>query len=166
MFDGEALDYRRLEDPWREWAWVARGFSLQVDNPWDKEDLMHDIILRLAEVARKYQDKGKPLTRGGTILVAQHTRSRFYHERKRWARVSQVSLNSPVENEDGYETEIIDTLADDKAIDLDTWLDAKTHYLSTLERTRQTVRKRLNGAELSGWEWKLLKRFRDGFRRS
>jgi len=39
--DRKALDYNRLPDPYREWAKIARNFALNVDEPWDKEDLMH-----------------------------------------------------------------------------------------------------------------------------
>jgi len=160
----EALSYDRLEGEWREWARIARKFALQVDAQ-DRGDLMHDIIVRLAEVAREYQEKGKPLTRWGMIRVAQYTRLRYYHQKKRWARVAGISLNSVVRGNDGDKTEMIDTLADDKAIDLDSWLDAKTCYLAGPEKLRQAVLKRIGGEELSGWEWKLLKWFRSEYER-
>jgi len=34
---------------------------------------MHDIILRLADVVREYEAKGKPLTQWGMIRVAAYT---------------------------------------------------------------------------------------------
>ena len=58
---------------------------------------------------------------------------------------------------------MIDTIVDDRGIDLDSWLDAKAHYVGSSERTREVVQKRINGVELSGWEWKLLKRFRNEY---
>jgi DNA-directed RNA polymerase specialized sigma24 family protein len=158
----EALSYERLEGEWLERARIARKFVIQVDAQ-DREDLMHDIIVRLTDVAREYQEKGKPLTRWGMIRVAQYTRLRYYHQKKRWARVAGISLNSVVRGNDGDETEMIDTLADDKAIDLDSWLDAKTCYLSSPKRVREAVQKRISGAQLSGWEWKLLRRFRSEY---
>ena len=160
--DGEALSYDRLEQPWHDWARIARNFAYQVDAQ-DREDLMHNIIVRLAEVAEEYRRKGKPLTKWGSIKVAQYTRLRFYHQKKRWKRVFAVSLNSAVQDEDGYETEMIDSLADDRGIDLDAWLDAEAHYIGSSERTREVVQKRISGVELSGWEWKLLKRFRSEY---
>ena len=143
--DGEALSYDRLEQPWLVWAQIARNFAYQVDAQ-DREDLMHNIIVRLA-----------------CIKVAEYTRLRFYHQKKRWKRVFSVSLNSAVRDQDGNETEMIDILADDREIDLDSWLDAKAHYVGSSERTRELVQKRVSGAELSGWEWKLLKRFRSEY---
>ena len=46
-----ALDYNRLPEPWREWANIARSFAWRMDDRWDRQDLMHNIIVRLAEVA-------------------------------------------------------------------------------------------------------------------
>ncbi len=37
-----------------------------------------------------------------------------------------ISLNTIIEGGDGNTTELIDTTADDKAIDLSDWLDART----------------------------------------
>ena len=71
-----------------------------------------------------------------------------------------------VQDEDGYETEMIQTLVDQKRIDLDAWLDAKTHYLNSPKRVRQAIRKLLEDdwRTLSGYDWKLIKRFRDEFK--
>ena len=164
--DGEALSYDKLEEPWRQWAKIARNLTYQLDDHQDREDLMHNIIVRLVEVAEEYRQKGKPLTKWGCIRVAQYTRLRFYHQKKRWKRVSSVSLNSMVQDEDGYEAEMIQTLVDQKRIDLDAWLDAKTHYLNSPKRVRQAIRKLLEDdwRTLSGYDWKLIKRFRDEFK--
>jgi DNA-directed RNA polymerase specialized sigma24 family protein len=160
----EALSYDRLEQPWHQWAKIAKSFSLQLDNHMDREDLMHDIIVRLAEVAEEYRQKGKPLTKGGCIRVAQYTRLRFYHQKKRWKRVFSVSLNSVVQDEDGYETEMIETIPDEK-VTPDTWFDAKSYYLKSPERVKQAIQKLLtngdgNGHRLSGYDWKLIGQFR------
>ena len=165
----EALSYDRLEQPWRDWARIARNFSYQLDNHQDREDLMHNIIVRLAEVAEEYRQKGKPLTKWGSIRVAQYTRLRFYHQKKRWRRVFSVSLNSPVRDDDGNETELINTLADQKRVDLDALIDAKSHYLKSPERVKQAIRKLLNngdgdGHRLSGYDWKLIRQFRREFK--
>jgi len=165
----EALSYDRLEQPWRDWARIARNFVYQLDDQWDREDLMHNIIVRLAEVAEEYRQKGKPLTKWGCIKVAQYTRLRFYHQKKRWKRVSTISLNSPVRDSDGNETEFINTLIDQKRVDLDVWIDAKSHYLSSPERVKQAIRKLLtngdgDGHRLSGYDWKLIRQFRREFK--
>jgi len=160
--DGQALSYDRLDEPWRQWAKIARNFSYQLDNHWDREDLMHNIIVRLYEVAEEYHRQGKPLTKGGCIRVAQYTRLRFYHQKKRWKRVSSISLNSVVQDEDGYETERIQNIPAKKGIDLDTWLDTKSHYQSSPKRVKRAIRKFLykDWRQLSGYDWKLIRRFR------
>jgi len=159
----EALDYDRLPEPWREWAKIAKNFVWQLDDHWDREDLMHNIIVRLSEVAEEYHRRGKPLTKGGCIKVAQYTRLRFYHQKKRWKRVSSISLNSIVHDEDGNETEMIQTIAAKKGIDLDTWLDAKNHYQSSPKKVKRAIRKLVNNdwRSLSGCDWKLIRRFRE-----
>ena len=157
----EALDYGRLEQPWRDWARIARSFSYQMDSQ-DREDLMHNVIVRLAEVAEVYRERGIPFHRGACIKVAEYTRLRFYHQKKRWKRVFSVSLNSVVRDGDGNETELINTLIAQKGIDLDTWLDAKTHYQGSPKKVKRAIRKLLNEnwRTLSGYDWKLIRRFR------
>ena len=158
------LSYDKLEQPWHQWAKIAKTFTLQLDNHMDREDLMHNIIVRLAEVAEEYRRKGKPLTKGGCIKVAQYTRLRFYHQKKRWRRVSSVSLNSTVEDEDGNKTELIQTLIDPKSMESNRWLDFKRHYLKSPERVKQAICKRVNkgggNGQLSGYDWKLIRQFR------
>ena len=161
--NSEALSYDRLEQPWRDWAKIARNFTYQLDDHWDREDLMHNIIVRLYEVAEIYRQQGKPLTKGGCIRVAQYTRLRFYHQKKRWKRVSSISLNGVIRDEEGYETELIQTIPAKKGVDMDTWLDAKSHYQSSPERMREAIHKFLYGdwKRLSGYDWKLIRRFRE-----
>ena len=161
--NGQALSYDRLDEPWRQWAKIARNFSYQMDDHWDREDLMHNIIVRLYEVAEEYHRQGKPLTKGGCIRVAQYTRLRFYHQKKRWKRVSSISLNSIVQDEDGYETEMIQNIPVKKGIDLDTWIDAQSYYQSSPKRVKRAIRKFLyeDWRRLSGYDWKLIRRFRE-----
>jgi len=158
----EALSYDRLEQPWHQWARIAKSFSLQLDNHQDREDLMHDIIVRLADVAEEYRQKGKPLTKGGCIRVAQYTRLRFYDQKKRWRRVFSVSLNSTVKDDDGNETELINTLIAHNGIDPDTWLDFKNYYESRPKKERRAIQKLIkeDWRRLSGYDWKLIRQFR------
>jgi len=162
----EALDYDRLPEPWREWAGIAKNFVWQLDDQWDREDLMHNIIVRVAEVAEEYRRQGKSLSKWGAIKVAEYTRLRFYHQKKRWKRVYSVSLNSTIQDEDGNETELIQTILDEKGIDLDTWLDFKNYYQSRPQKERRAIRKLLkeNWRNLSGYDWKLIRRFRAEFK--
>ena len=162
--DGEALSYDRLPEPYREWAKIARNLAWQVDYP-DRDDLIQDILMRLLEVAEIYRQQGRSLTKWGAIKAAQYTRLRFYHQKKRWKRVFTVSLNGVIQDEEGYETERIQTIPDEKGVDRDAWLDAKSHYLSSPEKTKRAIRKLLaeDWRSLSGYDWKLIKRFRDEF---
>ncbi len=159
----QALCYDRLEQPWRDWARIARNFAYQLDEQWDREDLMHNIIVRLAEVAKVYQERGLTFNRGACIKVAEYTRLRFYHQKKRWKRVFSVSLNRVIVDEDGYETEMIQNLIDEKGINLDAWLDFKNYYQSRPQRERRAIRKLIweNWRNLSGYDWKLIKQFRE-----
>ena len=158
----EALDYDRLPEPWREWAKIARNFIWTLDDQWDREDLMHNIIVRLAEVAEVYRQRGIPFHRGACIKVAEYTRLRFYHQKKRWKRVYSVSLNSIVRDFDGNETEMIQAILDEKGINLDAWLDFKNYYQSRPQRERRAIRKLIweNWRNLSGYDWELIKQFR------
>ena len=161
----EALDYDRLPEPWREWAKIASNFIWQLDDQWDREDLMHNIIVRVAEVAEEYRRQGKTLSKWGAIKVAEYTRLRFYHQKKRWKRVSSINLNSTIKDEDGNETELIQIILDEKGINLDAWLDFKNYYQSRPKKERRAIRKliRENWRNLSGYDWKLIKRFRTEF---
>jgi len=164
--NSEALDYDRLPEPWREWAKIAKNFTWTLDNQWDREDLMHNIIVRLAEVAEVYHQRGIPFNKGACIKVAEYTRLRFYHQKKRWQRVYSVSLNGMVRDFDGNETEMIQTILDEKRINLDAWLDFKNYYLSRPQRERRAIRKLIteNWRNPSGYDWKLIKRFRLGYK--
>ena len=68
-----------------------------------------------------------------------------------------------VRDSDGNETEIIQTILDEKGIHLDTWLDFKNYYQSRPQRERQAMRKLITegSCNLSGYDWKLIKRFRE-----
>jgi len=158
----EALDYKRLPEPWREWAKIANNFIWTLDTQWDREDLMHNIIVRCAEVAEVYRQRGIPFNKGAVIKTAEYTRLRFYHQKKRWKRVYSVSLNSMVRDSDGNETEMIQTILDKNGIDRDEWLDFKNYYQSRPKAERRAVRKlvREGGRTPSGHDWKQIRRFR------
>jgi hypothetical protein len=66
---------------------------------------------------------------------------------------------------DGEETEMIQTILDEKGIDIDAWLDFKTYYLSRPKAERKAIRKLVmeNWRKLSGYDFKLIKRFREGY---
>jgi len=59
------------------------------------------------------------------------------------------NLNKPIVDEDGHITELGEVVADDNAIDLDAWLDAKTFLLGCPERLIDIAVKRRDGIPLS-----------------
>lgn len=161
---GEALDYKQLTEPWREWAAIASNFIWQLDKHWDREDLMHNIIVRCAEVAEVYRQRGIPFNKGAVIKTAEYTRLRFYRDKKRLKRVYSISLNSMVQDSEGNETELVNTLLAKEGIDRDEWLDFKNYYQSRPDKEKGTIHKLVMNGEghgsLSGYDWKLIKRFR------
>ena len=72
-----------------------------------------------------------------------------------------LSLNTEIEDsETGDTIELIDTLADDKAIDLEAWLDDKTFTLGFPQRLLDIAEKINNGEALNKGEHCYLQRFR------
>jgi hypothetical protein len=65
-----------------------------------------------------------------------------------------LSLNTELNDGDGIE--LIDTVADDKAIDLDAWLDARTFLLGCPVRLIMIADKRLKGIPLTNKELQYL----------
>jgi hypothetical protein len=123
----------------------------------DREDLRQDIIVRLAEVA---QNNGhKPLTEGAMVRVASYVVMEYWHDIKRKPTI--LSL----EDEDGNKTELWQTIADDKAIDLDAWLDARRWLLGCPKRLVEIAYKKASGEALSLAERKYLCKMRkNGYR--
>ena len=72
-----------------------------------------------------------------------------------------ISLNQVVyEDEDGNQIELIDTLADDKAIDLEAWLDRSVWELGFPKRLADIARKIAYGIPLTNKDHQYLWRFR------
>ncbi len=69
-------------------------------------------------------------------------------------------LSKPITDSEGNLTELGELIADDKAIDLDAWIDAGTWLLGCPRRLVVIACKRLKGISLDNKEWCYLKRFR------
>ena len=129
---------------WQKYIEIADKFQHRA-KPADREDLRQDIILRLAEVA---SDNGhKPVTEGAMVRVASYTVMAYWRDLMRKPTI--FSLNSELDNGDGDTVELWQTLADDKAIDLDAWLDARVWLLGCPQRLVQIAVKRYSGKPLS-----------------
>lgn len=116
--------YDQLEDDWLTYYKVARYFVHKVKRE-DREDFLHDLMIEMAKVKAKYEAKGKPLTEAGLMRVASYELTDYWHTLMRH-RPTMLSLNYADDFDgDGEKTELLEFLADDKAVDLDLRLDAR-----------------------------------------
>lgn len=69
-------------------------------------------------------------------------------------------LNKPITDAEGNVTELGDTIADDRALDIGAWVDARTFLLGCPQRLIAIAHKRLGGTPLTGAEMKYLCKWR------
>ena len=143
---------RELE--WEEYVAVAQRFKWRAEAQ-DRDDLGQDIIVRLAEVARRYEGEDKPFTRWTMLRVARITVFRYWHERSRHRKV--VSLSTVIVDDGKRPIELWETLAGDRAIDLDDWIDVGSWLDSAPQRLVKIIRKTANGIPLEQREKDYLK---------
>lgn len=171
---------------WSKYIEIADKFQYKA-KPEDREDLRQDIILRLAEVEAKYNGNGNGLTEGGMVRVASFVVMAYWRDyyrtvngfdcgrcsnqqRKRckdgvlYAKCPKAitinSLNKPIVDEDGNITELWQVLADDKAVDLEAWLDAKLWLYRAPARLVNIAYKKVNGLPLADSDRHYLERVR------
>jgi hypothetical protein len=143
--------YDKLEGEWLAYYKVAKNFTGKVKTE-DREDFLHDLFLEYAKVASSYKAKGKDLTTGGLVRIAQYRVANYW--RKEFKRISGrvcsqcskaqrvkckagdlysqcpksiklESLDTIIEDGNGNSSPLCELLADDNAIDLTSRLDAK-----------------------------------------
>ncbi|MBM4446795.1 MAG: hypothetical protein FJ023_05515 [Chloroflexi bacterium] len=131
---------------WANYSKIAEKFQHKA-KPEDREDLRQDIILRLAEVEAKYNGSGNSLTEGGMVRVASYTVMAYWREIMRLPKIT--SLNGTVDDGEGNETELCQMLADDKAIDVDAWLDAKLWLYRAPPRLIKIAYRKVSGLPLA-----------------
>jgi DNA-directed RNA polymerase specialized sigma24 family protein len=129
---------------WQKYIDIANKFQYKAKAD-DREDLRQDIILRLAEVASN--NGHKPFTEGAMVRVASYTVMAYWRDRMREPTI--LSLNGESDNGDGDTVELWQTLADDKAIDVEAWIDAKRWLLGCPKRLVQIANKRCLGMLLN-----------------
>jgi hypothetical protein len=132
-------------------------------------------MLEMAKVKAKYAASGKPLTEAGLMRVASYQVTEFWtrlrrlttwldcgncsKEQRRKCREELlysecpkfhqlVSLNATIDNGDGEPSELIEFIADDKAIDFEAWLDARRILRGLPRRLVQIGYKRCAGIPL------------------
>ncbi len=176
--------YDQLDGDYAVYYKVATKFSHKAKAQ-DREDLLHTIILNLAIAHRSNghkPDNPSWMYRIASFTVAQYWRD-YYRanngldcghcsnpQRKRCKRdnlysecpkaVRIESLNKPIVGEDGQISELGELIADDKAIDLDAWLDDKTFLLGCPQRLIDIAEKIDEGIPLDNADTIYLCRFR------
>jgi DNA-directed RNA polymerase specialized sigma24 family protein len=140
---------------WQQYIEIADKFQHKARYD-DREDLRQDIILRLAELASN--NGHKPLTEGAMVRVASYVVMEYWHKLKRQPTI--LSLNYELDDGDGDTTELWQTLADDKAIDLEAWLDARVWLLGCPQRLVQIAYKRYIGKPVNRKDSRYLERHR------
>jgi hypothetical protein len=143
---------------WSKYIAVADRFQYKAKAQ-DREDLNHTIILSLADAQLRLDNNGGgQLSDVAMLRIASYECQKYWRQQKRLLTI--LSLNEPIDDGDGNTTELIDTLASDKAIDLDAWLDARTWLLGCPKRLVVIAGKRLKGIPLDARDKMYLQRFR------
>jgi DNA-directed RNA polymerase specialized sigma24 family protein len=140
---------------WQKYIEIADKFQHKAMYK-DREDLRQDIILRLAEVASN--NGHKPFTEASMVRVASYVAMEYWHNLKRQPNI--YSLNDEIDDGEGNSIELYQTIADDKALDLDAWLDAKVWLAGCPKRLVDIAYKRVIGKPLDAKEKMYLSRYR------
>ena len=143
---------------WGKYITIADRYQYKAKYQ-DRGDLNHTIILSLADAQLRLDNTGGgqlsdiAMLRIASCRVADYWRQEYRHNRI-------TSLNTVIDDGDGNTTELIDTIADDKAIDLADWLDARTWLLGCPKRLVVIAGKRHNGIPLTNADMIYLCRYR------
>jgi len=182
--DENPLSYDRLNGEWAQWFRTAQRFEHKVPAQ-DRGDIRHSIILELARA--RARDGNKPFSeammcRIASCVVALYWRKQYkltnglecgscsqkqrvkcrsgdlYRECPKAIKIEYLS--KPITDENGNVTELGETIADDKAIDVGAWIDARTFLLSFPQRLVLIARKIDDGQTLTHGERTYLCKWR------
>jgi len=142
-----------LEGDWKAYLEVAQRFQGKVKAQ-DREDIKQAIVLELAQA--KARDGSQPFPEARMYRIASYVVADYWRRELRIGGIA--SLETPIG--DGEGVELIDTLADDKAIDLEVWIDAKTWLLGCPMRLIEIAHKRVKGKTLEVADRKYLYKWR------
>jgi len=174
--NGNGNGYDQLDGEWLPYYKVARTYEHRIPLQ-DREDFRHDVMIEL-DRAHKRDNKPLPLLRAyriASLTVALYYRnlnryatrvcivngypiephckackSHTDSPRCAWLAIRPVErLDGEVVDPEGYRVKLLDTVADDHAIDLDAWLDAKTFRLGCPLRLIEVAERRKNGIPLN-----------------
>jgi len=176
--------YDHLEGEWLAYYNVASRFTDRV-KPQDKEDILHTIIATLADVERN--NGHKPFTEAVMYRIASFSKAQYWREHYKRTNgltcgncskaqrakckeddlysqcpklVKVESLNKPIVDSQGNLTELGELIADDKALDIDAWIDARTFLLGAPERLLTIGTKLRDSIALTKGEHCYIQRFR------
>ena len=139
---------------WEKYTEIADRFQHKARYD-DREDLRQDIIVRLAEVASN--NGHKPFTEGAMVRVASLVTLEYWRKTK--AILTTTSLNEEIDDSEGNTIELYQTIADDRAIDLEAWVDARVWLRCCPRRLVKIAVKRYKGKLLTGNEQRYLNRY-------
>jgi len=154
--DHNGNGYDQLQGEWLTYYKVALPIANSVP---DREDLLHTIISNLADAGRS--NGHKPDNHSWMYRIASFTKARYWREHYKRTNgltcgncskaqrakckednlysqcpklVKIESLHKPIIDSQGNLTELGELIADDKALDIDAWIDARTFLLGAPER--------------------------------
>jgi ferredoxin-like protein FixX len=169
---------------WEKYISIADRFQHKARRE-DREDLRHTIILRLAQVASN--NGHKPFTEATMYRIAGYVVADYWRVQYRLTNgldcgscrriqrqkchkdwqyphcpkaVKVEYLSKPIIDDNGNITELGELIADDKAIDLDAWMDARTFLLGFPKRLIEIAHRIDNGDTLTNADTIYLCRFR------
>jgi len=187
-YQGNGNGYNHLNGDWGLFYKVAKRFNYKVVRE-DSEDFLHDLFLAFAKVKVSYNAKGKELTEGGLMRVAQYELADYW--RKHFKRINGIDcsrcskaqrekckewflygdndcpkaikmerLDRLVEDGNGDSTPLHELIADDKAVDLVAMVDARFTLDSYPAKAVKLLYKREAGYPLEEGERRYINRFR------
>ena len=142
---------------WSKYTTIANRYQHKA-KPEDKEDLNHDIIIAIAESqVIKDNNGGGQLSDIAMYRIAAYQCQKYWRQIRRRSNISSLNIEL---DRDGDCIELIETIADDKAIDLDAWLDASVWLLGCPSRLIEIATKMNNKAKLTPTDSQYLWRYR------
>ncbi len=142
---------------WSKYTTVANRYQHKA-KPEDRQDLNHDIILSLAEAQRaKDSNGGGQLSDIAVMRLAAYECQKYWRQQRRQSNIG--SLNTELDDGDGDRIELIETIADDKAIDLDAWLDASVWLLGCPTRLIEIANRKVDKEPLNKTDRQYLWRY-------
>ena len=182
--EANPLSYDQLDGDWLTYYKVASKYVHKAKYQ-DRGDLLHTIMVNLEAMARSNTHKPNNLSwmyRIASFTVAQYWRDYYKRtngidcghcsnrQRKKCKAddlytecpraITIESLNKPIVGDDGQISELAELIADDKAIDLEAWLDEATWRLGYPQRLVEVAKKSLNGIPLNRKEQTYLNHYR------